>query len=781
VGVVFGGTDNSNSPLYGPRQPFDGGSGPNTTQIKDNGVKTGTFTIRDKAGPLTAEVAKQWLNQQIPYENIAGRDDGADQRIVKAVDRYKRIYQEKTLGLRKKWRYINHMLRGNSVSKVPGMADIHVPELYKRLETACTRIHEAVKSYSDWFKVQGREPMDKTQAALIQEFIRWQCEEGDFEDIDLPAIRSLFTYQIAIAKVEWNREIDRRPKTEVKEVPLPDGGFDYTFTRTIKDEVVFDGPIGTIVDPLNFFIDTTKANPKKALFVGDTCRMTRGDILKRCESGVWKNGDLVKNLTPRNLSASEMEHDKMLRSITEKYGQGLRGPEGAPEEFDVTEVWCKYDLYGDGRELECKLVTVDDKVCVCAIENFYDSKKRPYSIAVWSKEGFDLFGVGPLDHAVRLNEELDHHRQLALEAHKISVCPAIFAEEDADLPDSMLGILPGSVFTGVGKVAMTNAPDTLRSMPQIEGTLKLDIQETTGVPDILQGTDASGGANTATEIERRIQEGNKRLLGGIRAFSGFQEQILNLIHGMNQQFVLRRQKFRVLGKAAKFLGAYAEIKPTDFQKAVDFTFVGVANVHTIGTRATAIANYLTVSAPYVMQNADLVNVPLLLQEFYDLTIGRSLGDDIVNVPSMLSTLMPPEEENYHMLAGTQIRVDDLDDDESHLRKHGEAALQAKEDKNEYGLKLIMEHMMNHALNARRKQVRQQAAKSRTPTTSQSQPPPGENDAGDAPVTTSPLSGSSGGSPAQTQPGETPGPPSLQTMNRPGRSNAIPQTSNMAQG
>jgi len=167
VGVVFGGTDNSNSPLYGPRQPFDGGSGPNTTQIKDKGVKTGTFTIRDKAGPLTAEVAKQWLNQQIPYENIAGRDDGADQRIVKAVDRYKRIYQEKTLGLRKKWRYINHMLRGNSVSKVPGMADIHVPELYKRLETACTRIHEAVKAYSDWFKVQGREPMDKTQAALI--------------------------------------------------------------------------------------------------------------------------------------------------------------------------------------------------------------------------------------------------------------------------------------------------------------------------------------------------------------------------------------------------------------------------------------------------------------------------------------------------------------------------------------------------------------------------------------------------------------------------------------
>ena len=46
MGVVFGGTDNSNSPLYGPRQPFDGGSGPNTTQIKDKGVKTGTFTIR---------------------------------------------------------------------------------------------------------------------------------------------------------------------------------------------------------------------------------------------------------------------------------------------------------------------------------------------------------------------------------------------------------------------------------------------------------------------------------------------------------------------------------------------------------------------------------------------------------------------------------------------------------------------------------------------------------------------------------------------------------------
>lgn len=783
-GVIFGGTDNSNSPLIGG---YDA-TLRNTSQAtmpRSSGVKTGTFTVSDKAGPMTAALARSWMNQQIPYENLAGRNEQFDQKIVRAVQRYKTVYQEKTLGIRKKWRYINHMLRGNSVSKIPGLADIHVPELYKRVETAVTRIHEAIKSYDEWFKVEGREPMDKTAAALIQAFIMWQLDECNAEEIDLPGIRSLFTYQLVVGKTAWHREIEERPKTIVEEIQTEDG-FDYRFKRTVEEQVVFDGPRVGLVDPLNLIIDTSKPDPRKALFIGDTCRMTRGQIMALCDQGIWSNGDKIKGLTPNTLPASEAEHDKMLRSMTEKYGQGQRLPEGSPDEFDVSEVWCKYDLYGDGREVECQLITVNDKVCARAIENFYDSKERPYAIAVWSKEGFDLLGTGPLDNAVRINEELDHHRQLALESHKLTVCPYVFAEEDADLPDTLLGAVPGSIFQGVGKVQFSAAPDTLRSMELIEGTLKLDIQEVTGVPDILQGTDSSGGANTATEIERRIQEGNKRLLGGIRAYSGFLEQICQRFHEMNAQFVTRRQKFRVLGKAAKFLGQYAEIKPTEFQRKIDFRFVGLSNLHTIGTRASAIANYLTISAPFVAQNQDLVNTPRLLEEFYDITIGRSLGDDIVNVPSMLNTLLSPMEENYLMASGTEIRVDDLDDDDEHMKVHLEQAIELEEGgKNPYGLKLTTQHLMNHALSAQRKKARQKAMNSRSPMVSGAQRPPEES--GDAmsemgsSLATSPVRGSGGGSPSQSAVGETPGPPSLGTMNRPGRMNATPQTQNMAQG
>lgn len=218
MGVIFGGTDNSNTPLYGVKPPPQTGnpSGGNSSQ----GVKVGTFTIKDPAGPLSANVARQWTNQQIPYENIAGNSADRDEKFVRSVQSYKRIYQEKTIGLRKKWRYINHMLRGNSTSKIPGLPEIHVPELYKRLETACTRIHEAIKSYSDWFKVRGREPMDETEAQLIQEFIRWQLTEADVDSLDLSGIRSLFTYQVCVAKVQWDRRIESRPKTSVEEIPL---------------------------------------------------------------------------------------------------------------------------------------------------------------------------------------------------------------------------------------------------------------------------------------------------------------------------------------------------------------------------------------------------------------------------------------------------------------------------------------------------------------------------------------------------------------------------------
>lgn len=744
------------------------------THSREAAAKTGTIRIKEPLGPPSEENDRLWLNAQIPFENLADRPDVAE-RVLRFVVQTRRDVEDKTSPIRRRFRVINHMFRGNSVANIWALDEVHVPLVYVKVENAVPRLEEAVFGYDPWIRARGKKgKVSKIDAMRRTAFIDSQLADVHARELVQPSLRDLYTYQACCFKTFWRQRREWKVLKSVRHDTTASND-DYIIERKREKVVTFEGPDLSLIDPFDLIPDTRASGPQRrhgARFFGDNSRMTRGEIKDLCDRGIFQGWEEIKELKPGTGQFSTTFYDKLSRSVTERFTQGRQSPDGSPEEFDVTNIWGLFDLYGDGEEIECCLTVVEDQVVVQAIENWYDDGHRPYAHARAAKEGRDFYNVGPLDHAVKLNEELDQHRALGLESHKQSICPVVFAEDDSDLPDSLFGVEPGTVYRAVGKVTFGKIPDTLQSLPLIEGKLERNIEETTGVPSIYEGVDPGASGPTATHAMTLQANANKRMSGLLRSYGEMWQEIFRQFDAMNDQFLTKKVAFHVFGRAAKTLGEWNFISPKAYTEQLDFEVIGLQYLDTLGTRATGIAQYLTLAEPYRQEFPDVVNVPGVLRDFYDLTVGLRPGDEIVREPSLLSELLTQHEENDIMARGERVRVDPQDDDVKHLEEIYEyMATPAYADADPDVQRIFAEHTMNHEMQLERKEAREAAAANRSPEVSLGL---GQSEQ-QAPDPMSAFGLSNDG--AVTTPGENAGPPATGKAGKPGRNGPMFQTQN----
>lgn len=719
-------------------------------------------------GPVTKEQAIAFRDAQIVYPNLAS-DDKVKDRVHIYVQQEVKAYEHKTETLQRRWRVLTHLLRGNSVARTTS-SDVHVPELYKMLETLVPRIEEAVLEYDPWFRLRGRDAEDRELTDLRAAWLDWQLDQMRWRDHVQPAIRSMLTYQVACAKVFW----DTRWVDVPERVPIEgdDGSIVRIEVKKPKPKITFDGPDIRLVDPFDLVIDTRATGAQDALYVGHYSYLTLGEIQHYAELGIFDKTAVgtLKDREPRNRTATEREWNKLARSVTEWAVEGYDRSKHGVKLFKVLDLWGKFDLYGDGREIESVITLVDGEVVVQARENFYDKKIRPFAIARAAKEGWDFFNTGPLDLAVRVNQEIDRHRGNALRAHDLEISPFVIVDDASDFPDSMLDVRPGKVFESPGDVTFGSIPSTLKDYPMVHAMLRQDMEEITGAFRLMQGQE---GGNTATEVERRLKEGNRRIKSYVRSFADMSEQLLRIMDSLNQQFIIKDHQFRVLGKRSKKLRDYAVIGPDTFLRDVDFEFLGIAELHTLGSRATGLMNYMQTMMPLIVQNPGEINALGMAKELYELTVGKLHSDENIKVPEDMEDLMDQVEENRLLVQGTLVEVSEGDDDVEHVRKML-PIMKSRQffEMTEHAQYAFIKHREDHVKSFERKKARRAALEQRSQ--NQMLPPEAGGRAGPA---TSPQAG--GFSAAMTPGGETPGPARDQAASKVNRAGAgVDQPRNM---
>lgn len=681
---------------------------------------TAALTVREQPGTLTAAEAHAWTQAQIQYENLAGDRDIAA-RALKIAKEIVTEWDTKVQPLHRRWRATHFMLTGNTLDR-SSPEDIHVPELYKMIETIVPRIEEQLRKKEPWFRCVGRKPIDKRDALSIAAFLDWQLDQTKFQLLFQPLVRDMLVCQVAAIKTLWDRREVRRFKKNWTKIVGPDGEVAYKQNGKWVDEIDYDGPVDKLVDPFDFIMDPKATDPQLAAYVGDRCWMTWPEIERYGSMFGWENLNEVRDAVQQNsLTDTRSDFYRWSRDPTAKYG----GPPnyvnqggGRPPVFEVVNLWLKAQVTEDGDYKEFEFVVINGQTMAVVRQNILEGQFRPYSIFRTAKNGHELYGIGPLDNAVRINQHLDRLHAIGLRSAEIAGCPMVFASEDSDMPDSLYKVRPFTVFKGVGDVKFSQVPDgMIRALPMFLQLLSMNIQETVGAYKIQMGQEVTGG--TATEATLALQEGNRRTRGLILSVADGLDQLLHIHHRFNQMLVIGKTVFRAIGKRGiELQKEYVELGPDTLMADVDFEFVGLRDQSNYGLRSVGYQTLGNAYAPFILANADRVNQLRMLHGATEELIGPDEADALIRVPTDPSMLRSQEEEMLVLLAGVECEVSEEDDDEQHwktLLPYWREALKGENGKfkgQPRVIEAILRHGFAHQYSMKRKEAQQAAAQQR---------------------------------------------------------------------
>jgi len=669
-------------------------------------------------GRLSPEEAASHVDSLLErFPNQASDRDRAA-NALKFVQDTVQEWTERMRPLHLRWRASNYMLQGNTLDRSTPV-DVHVPEIYKAMETITPRIEEVIVEEDPFFRVIPRRKAHEMEGETISAYMDWIFDQARVRDQIQGAIRDMLVSQSPAAYTYWDY------KTITEQVPtvtktMEDGVMKKKVTYEEKEVVIECGPKLHLVDPFDFIIDTKATSPQDAMFVGHRVWMDLSEIEQLGKRRGWVNLETLKTKGgSKSVSlGQEADYYQWSRDPASRYGDSntkYDRVQGRPEKFEVVFLHSLFDPTGDGENFQdYSMVVVGGTACVELRENFYRRKRRPYATGRISKGGHEFYGIGPLDNAIRLNQHLDTLYATQVRSSQLTGGPLVFTSEDAELPDNLWKARPLTVFQGVGDVKFTNIPEgSIVGMQTAINSLRSNIEETIGSFRIQMGQEMTGG--TATEATLSLQEGNRRMRGMIRAMGDFLTQVLENFYGLVQQFSTEDIEFPVLGKRAVDLRQnYMTVSPADLLSDVKFELVGLKSVRNYGMKTAGLTAFAQSMAPFIVQNPNHVDQIKLMHMFASEMIGQEAADEIVKVPTAPDKLKPQSEENEGLLHGESIFVDDEDDHEEHIMEMADIVARATDENSgmpDQVKKVVMEHFLTHRLKLQRKEA-QEAARQR---------------------------------------------------------------------
>ncbi len=756
--------------------------------MPDSGQLVRKSDIPVAVGKPTAEQARLWLDQQIPYKNFAGRDQGLDQTVETWATTHRMRFMNRMSSTMERWA-TNYAAANGEALWHENEDDVHIPETKKAIDAKVARIEEALLEFDPVFEVESEKgDLNRYKAAIIGSYTHRLMELGGYREMVQPAARDADLTNVAAVKVVWEHleelVVDRKVELRFRE----DGSPYYHSERRMRKGIARSGPQYSLVDPFWFFYDIDAGRIQDCEFIGDESEMFFHDVEAKARAGFFseKNVKLVKERkgSPTN-TASSSNRQVGLADQQRQARLIAQGPEFGAQDSQVHKVtrcrmiecWGWFD-FGEGwdgvvdpigRKIagpQRVVATLANGICVRFQLNPFDRKFVPYGVARINRNGHEMVGPSPFDHVIQLNAQYDRVNSNILRRQSLGAAPFIITQNDTDLPDTLLGILPGSVLKATGQWEVVKLPDIEPGSTQyFHQFYRREIEESSGALRVFESPQG-----TATETERKVQEQQRMVRNSIRENGELWRQVALITYWMSAQFATQPERFAVAGKASQLLGKSALITPDILQEDVDFKFVGLQSMHTYGSRQGNIRQYLNSWGPILPQMPG-VNMLALARQDFELSVGRSNIEEVFTgaVPPWDS--MPQEEENVMLLAGHPVMISKQDDDRDHIEKV--LVIVTDKKKPDYIRMLAVDHMNEHLAQLQQKQAEQQAMQAEAQQRAMLQAPSG----GEPGVDRAPAKG---GLPAQGK-GVTNGPTQDRTVAKTGREGGgTSQTQRMSQ-
>ena len=498
-------------------------------------------------------------------ENVSENMDGLDPRNraedLVIVDRIRVDVLSKLTGirgdqagLRNEWAAsFDCWNQTHRVRLYEGASDLFIPVARNIVETFVAQIKSGVFPSVNTLLVEANPMAPGPSPQAIGELLRHCIEQAKVERHLELFIRDALIYGTAIVKFPWVEKTEtvyrRRPivPPELAGMISPELA---AMTTVMPEQVrTYYGPAFRPVDIMRFYVyPLTCRDLEDATMIFEDLDASMSHLKAMEAKGIYYDVARVKEQATSSVDPSADGR----AGRTNRYGVNIDSGYSVGKFGDcyqLSEIWCIYDLDGTGNDIPCKIVSCGDLVLEARPNPFFH-QSPPY--LAWKLIDMPdmFFGQGLVSGLKHQNYAVNALTNQGIDAAVFQTAPIVIANANG-LTQGMGSIKLGhrSIIYVNGKpsdsIEFVKMPDTSPTAFQTSSLIMQAMRDMAGAPPILQGKLGSN-ETTATEasiLGNNAQSGVDNFIRSLEA--SVMSPLLQKWYFLLQQFMEEMQYFKI--------------------------------------------------------------------------------------------------------------------------------------------------------------------------------------------------------------------------------------------
>lgn len=539
----------------------------------------------------------------------------------------------------------------DDTSSYQGASQAYLPVYQKARETRVSHLSRGLFPTDTYIDCQSENPELDEHAPAVKAWMMHQLEKSAQLRAELkPFLRSITDYGLGIGKVWWEKPVNPLKQTRMARLPgigpvLHNFGDASPWSN--------EGARFKARSVYSWYVWPTSVNSiDEASLVFEDIQVSKQFVDEMCRAGIWENPEEINAATNlENLNPELRTQQGEIRGSTNTAVDVRQGD--LANWTLLTECWLRMPiprkLYRDneipGTPVPVKVVMSGNRVLEVRRNPFWH-QKPPYVMQRMNEQTDTFYTTGMGRAMLSLQGLINDFINQTNDNGMYGLNPIIKYN-----PNLIVGPLeplaPGRMFPMTDTAGMTFDRPPIEQMQyglMITNQLISYANDMTGVPAVLQGSGAKGGAKTATgsqilqsnvkgELQDLIEDIEQRVL----------MPVMKMIHSLGQQYESAERFLAVSG------GEKIQFTRDMLEGEYNWSWVASSQATNQQQRAQQSLQFLqAVANPLVLQLLQAQGKQLqpehLLRRVYEDGLGQRNFDRVIaniQMPGMMPGMQPP--------------------------------------------------------------------------------------------------------------------------------------------
>ena len=647
-------------------------------------------------------------------ELILTKNYANDPKIAgRALDHVTSIWQNVVANrqpLEERWyQYFNIWNTIFDIQYYNGRSQVYSPQLRKNVEFAVRNLRRNLFPTDDYFGVEPADDDERLDSEKVKQFLQWQqTNKTRLKRYVTPFLRQLVLYGWSPVKVVWQQEDKDVFTHERQAIPIMGKvanpltgkkepvqiGEEEAIVQVKKKLRMKNHPSFLPIDIFSFYIyPMTIWDIEDAYATIEEIPTAKHTLQLKEDNGEYTNVD--------KLLSAEPTWDSTKRSYSAKRRLMKLGLPESPikeiPEWNIQEYWGKFDLFDNGKEIDCNIVIGEERIVLAVRQNPYYDQEPPYILAKLDEMVGEVYAHGLVEPLQTLQYHLNDTKNQIHDSLSYILNPITKYDPMQVVNPNTLVFAPGALWalSDPGAAVFDRPPDLAQSGWESINSLMNEIDEYPGFEKV-----PTTGRRAATQVTAIQEDRGVSILDWSENIEAeAMNPFLRKSFGLNQQFLDEEIFFKVTGKPM------SRMSPEDLVGNYHFFWLGANQTQNQVIRSRQMIDAIGVAAQIPPQPDKRLDLMYMFERFWKDGLGLDGYDKLVQEID-LTNMMDPEKENEILAMGKQLPINMMDDDQAHIQTHAQLL---QYDLPEFNKDVVKTHIGGHMEKMMQMQASQRGA------------------------------------------------------------------------